>query len=72
MAANSIAENVLAQVDDQGHWQLLLDEILDHRTDMTALTSEQAIFTTKNGIPRRKQTTKGWQLYANWKDGSGN
>ena len=29
MAANSIAENVMAQVDDDGYRQMLMDEIVD-------------------------------------------
>jgi hypothetical protein len=31
MEANLLAENILAQVDEDGHRQLLLDEIVDHR-----------------------------------------
>ena len=31
LAANAIAENMLAQVDDHGHRQLLIDEIVNHR-----------------------------------------
>ena len=72
LAANSIAENIMAQVDDEGHRQLLLDEIIDHRHDETAISPSEAIITSPNGVPRRKQTTKGWQLYVSWKDGSGN
>ena len=30
MAANVIAENLLSQVDQEGHCQLMLDEIIDH------------------------------------------
>ena len=33
LAANSIAENIMAQVDDHGYRQLLIDEIVDHRKD---------------------------------------
>ena len=32
LTANTIAENLLAQVDEEGHRQMLLDEIIDHRT----------------------------------------
>ena len=32
LTANTIAENLLAQVDEEGHRQLLLSEIIDHRT----------------------------------------
>ena len=31
LTANIIAENLLAQVDDQGHRHLLIDEIEDHQ-----------------------------------------
>ena len=31
LTANIIAENLLAQVDDQGHRHLMIDEIEDHR-----------------------------------------
>ena len=30
LTANIIAENLLAQVDDQGHRQLMIDEIEEH------------------------------------------
>ena len=39
LTANIIAENLLAQVDSEGHRQLLLKEIVDHRTDGTANVS---------------------------------
>ena len=72
LAANTIAENMLAQVDDQGHRQLLLDEIVDHRFDSDAISKEDAIIMQKNGVPKRAKTTKGYQLFVQWKDGSGN
>ena len=31
LAENVIAENLLYQVDQEGHRQLLIDEIIDHR-----------------------------------------
>lgn len=41
LAANVIAKNLLAQVDEEGHRQLLLDdEIIDHRSDTTAIPIE--------------------------------
>ena len=63
---------MLAQVDDQGHRQLLLDEIVDHRFDSDAISKEDAIIMQKNGVPKRAKTTKGCQLFVQWKDGSGN
>ena len=35
--ANIIVENLLSQVDEKGHRQLLLTEIIDHRKDDTAI-----------------------------------
>ena len=33
LSANIIAENLLAQVDEEGHRQMLFDEIINHRTN---------------------------------------
>ena len=37
LTANIIAENLLAQVDDQGHSHLMIDEIEDHRNNSDAI-----------------------------------
>lgn len=70
MFANFLAENILAQVDDEGHRQLLLDEITDHRTNAEAIPKEKGMIQSKNGSMRRVFTTRGWELYVRWKDGS--
>ena len=36
--ANTIAENIYAQVDDEGHHHLLLKEIIDHKKSDSAIT----------------------------------
>ena len=72
LAANTIAENMLAQVDDQGHRQLLLDEIVDHRIDNDTIKNEEAIITGANGAPKRVKTTKGCQSFVQWKDSFSN
>ena len=72
LSANTIAENLMAQVDDNGHRQLLIDEIVDHRTTSEALTTAESLVNGPNGVPTRKKTTKGWELYVSWRDGSGN
>jgi hypothetical protein len=33
MSANTVAENIFAQVDEDGHREILFDEIIGHRTD---------------------------------------
>ena len=68
--ANVIAENMYAQVDDEGRQYQLLDEIADHRSDGTALRIEDGFTVSHNGNRVPKQTTRGWSLLVNWKDGS--
>ena len=68
--ANVIAENMYAQVDDEGRQYQLLDDIADHRSDGTALRIENGFTVSKNGNRVPKQTTRGWSLLVNWKDGS--
>ena len=71
LAANIIAENLLAQVDDQGHRHLMIDEIEDHRKGSDAVPKEKGTITTSSGLKRKKKTTKGWEFYVRWKEGSG-
>ena len=70
LAANTIAIHLFAQVDQEGHRHVILDHIIDHRTDGSALSKEDGFLKSKNGGRRRKQTTKGWELLLQWKDGS--
>ena len=72
LAANYIAENLFAQVDDEGNRQVLMNEIIDYRTNGTKLKQQDAFITTKMGTKRRRETTKGWELLVEWKDGSTN
>ena len=71
MTANIIAENLLAQVDDDGHQHLLIDEIEDHRFEEIAVTKCEGTYTTGSGLHRNKLTTRVWEFYFRWKDGSG-
>jgi hypothetical protein len=72
MPANLIAQHLFSQVDEEGHRHVLLDDIIDFRKDDTAVEKEEAFVIMKNGVKRRKQTTQGWQLLCQWKDGSTN
>ena len=72
MTANLITENLLAQVDEEGHRQLLLDEIIDHRTNGNEIAKNDGFITMPNGNQRRKLTTRGWEICVSWKDGSTN
>ena len=70
MAANLIAENMFASVDEEGHRHLLLDSIIDTRKTSEALDEANAFVISKNGNKRRIETTKGWDILIQWKDGS--
>ena len=72
LAANYIAENLFAQVDDEGNRQDLMNEIIDYQTNGTELKQQDAFITTKTGTKCRRETTKGWELLVEWKDSSTN
>ena len=58
MTSNIIADNLLSQIDEEGHYQLLLDEIIGHRKDEKAIQKEDGCITTSIGYRRSKMTTK--------------
>jgi hypothetical protein len=71
-AANAIAENLYAQVDEEGNRHVLFDEIIDHRTNGREVKQQDAFVVTSNGNKRRRETTFGmgdpcamerWQLH---------
>ena len=68
--ANIIAEHIYAQVDEEGYTHHMLDEIVDHMKDDTAVSREEGFITTKTGRKLPKRTTKGWKFLYQWKDGS--
>ena len=69
LTANYIAENLFAQVDDEGNRHVLMNEIIEYRTNGTKLKQQDAFITTKMGTKRRRETTKRWELLIEWKDG---
>jgi len=68
--ANAIAESIYAQIDDEGRTQVILDEIVDHRSDGRAMKKDDGYTTNKQGVRRRRMTTQGWHLLVQWKDQS--
>ena len=70
LAANAIASNMFAQIDDDGNRFTLLDSIVDHRVDGTEIKPDDAFIISHNGGKRRKMTTRGWEILLQWKDGS--
>ena len=63
LTANITAENVLAQVDDDGHRYLLIDKIEDYLIDEIYIPKSQGTYTTPSGMIRKKRTTSGWKFY---------
>ena len=70
MSANVISENPFAQVDQESNRFVLIKSILDTRTDGTQTLQQDAFVITNSGTKRRRNTTKGWEFYIQWKDGS--
>ena len=70
LAANAIAENLFAQIDEEGNRFVTMESIMDHRVDGTQITKDCEFIKTQNGGKRRKQTTKGWEILLQWKDGT--
>jgi hypothetical protein len=67
-SANVIAENMWSQCDIEGNQHVLLDSIIDHRSDGHAVTRSD-MYTYVNGQKRKRKTTKGWHFCIQWKDG---
>lgn len=70
LSANEIDQNLFAQVDEDGKWYVLYDQIIDHRKDDRALKKADGFIQTNSGGRRKKETTIGWELLVQWKDGS--
>ena len=70
LSANVIAENMFASIDEEGHHHLLLDSIVDVRKSKDAVGKEDAHMTSSNGVRRRRETTKSWDVLCQWKDRS--
>jgi hypothetical protein len=70
LTANLIAENLMAQVEEEGRRQMMLSSIMDHRTSGDAIPKSQGTYVNSYGVKRRKATTRGWELLVEWRDGS--
>ena len=62
LAANAIAENLFAQIDDEGNRHVLFEEIVDHRTNGKQVLQQGAFIVNHSGTRRRRETTIGWEL----------
>ena len=67
---NIIAEHIYSKLDGDGYGTTLLDEIIDHRSDDSAVQKEDGGQQGPNGETTPRQTTKGWWLLVRMKDHS--
>ena len=48
----------------------MFQEIFDHRVYGKEIKQQGAFITTNTGTRRRRETTQGWEILVQWKDGS--
>ena len=48
----------------------MLNELIRHEKDLTALSKEESTYSTKANRVRHKPTTKGWRILVDWHDGT--
>ena len=70
MTDNTIPSNLFYQVDLDGHSFVLFDAIIDSRTNRTQRKEGGAFIHMYNVNKRIRDTTKGWEVFIQWKDGS--
>ncbi len=70
LAANVKAENLFAQVDPEENCLALFDDVIVYRTNGKQVEMDDGFVTTPTGTKRKKETTVGWEMLLQWKDGS--
>ena len=68
-SANVIAEHMFTQCDLEGNQYLLLDSIIDHEINDTAITDRDQ-YIHVNGHKHHRKTTRGVKLCIRWKNGT--
>jgi hypothetical protein len=71
VAYNLIAEHLFSQIDSECNQYRLFKEIINHRKGKMAVDkADQFRIDKRTGKQVMKQTTAGWELEVEWKDGS--
>ena len=68
LASNIIAENMMSQVDSEGHHYQVLTEVTDHKKDDSAIAKVDGFIKSISGKIYRNRTTCGWKILVEWKD----
>ena len=66
--ANTIAENLWSQCDNNGNEFLAYKEILDHRKNYKAVAREDG-YVKVNGDSKPKKTMAGWEILVSFTNG---
>ena len=67
---NTIVEKIYSQVNANGRQYSIMEYIVDHVKDHTALDKKDGFIISHNGIKIPKKATRGWKLLIKWKDES--
>ena len=70
LLANIIDENMLSQVESEGHHYQVLTEVTNHKKDDCAISKADGFIKSISGNLHRKRTDSGWKLLAERKNGS--
>ena len=70
LEANIIAENMMSQVESEGHHYQVLTEVTDKKNDDSFIAKMDGFINSSIGNLHWKRTTCGWKLLLEWKDGS--
>ena len=70
LASNVIADKNVAQVDVEGNHHVIFQKIFNHRYDGTEVKEKDLFIATYTGTKHRRETTNGFDILVQWKDGS--
>jgi hypothetical protein len=70
LTAKIINESTMSQVDAAGKHNAIFKDIVDHRSDKTAVLPDDGYTLDRKGRRHQKITNKGWQLLVEWNDGT--
>ena len=62
LADNIIAENMMSQVDSEGHHYQVLTEVTDHKKDYSAISKLDGFMKSSNGKLHQKRTACGRKI----------
>ena len=67
LSANCIAENLFAQVDDEGNGQVLMKEIIDYCTNGQEVKQQDAFITMRTGTKKGGRAQEAGRSLSNGK-----